>query len=67
MFGLHRFKLHRHLVDGTVKSVWFRVWFGLDKFSVDSGFGLDKFSVDSGFGLGRFSVDSGFWFRQVLS
>ena len=23
VFGLHRFKLHRHLVDGTVKSVWF--------------------------------------------
>jgi hypothetical protein len=21
VFGLHRFKLHRHLVDGTVKSV----------------------------------------------
>jgi hypothetical protein len=50
VFGLHRFKLHGHLVDGTIKSVWFRVWFGLDKFSVDSGFGLDKFSVDSGFG-----------------
>ena len=24
VFGLHRFKLHRHLIDGTVKSVWFR-------------------------------------------
>ena len=24
VFGLHRFKLHRHLVDGTVKPVWFR-------------------------------------------
>jgi hypothetical protein len=29
VFGLHRFKLHRHLVDGTVKSVWFRQVFGL--------------------------------------
>ena len=29
MFGLHRFKLHRHLVDGTIKSVWFRQEFGL--------------------------------------
>jgi hypothetical protein len=28
VFGLHRFKLHRHLVDGTVKSVWFRKVFG---------------------------------------
>ena len=29
MSGLHRFKLHRHLVDGTVKSVWLRQVFGL--------------------------------------
>ena len=29
VFGLHRFKLHRHLVDGTVKSVWYRRVFGL--------------------------------------
>ena len=29
MFGLHRFKLHRHVVDGTVKFVWFRQIFGL--------------------------------------
>jgi hypothetical protein len=29
VFGLHRFKLHRHLVDGTVNSVWFRQVFGL--------------------------------------
>ena len=36
MFGLHRFKLHRHLADGTVKS-------GLGRFSVFSGFGLDRF------------------------
>ena len=29
VFGLHRFNLHRHLVDGTVKSVWFRQVFDL--------------------------------------
>ena len=28
-FGLHRFKLHRHLVDMTVKSVWIRQVFSL--------------------------------------
>ena len=38
MFGLHRFKLRRHLVDGTVRSVS-----GLGRFSVYSGFGLDRF------------------------
>ena len=29
VFRLHRFKLHRHLVDGTVKYVWLRQIFGL--------------------------------------
>ena len=29
VFGLHRFRLHRHLVDGTVKSDWLRQVFGL--------------------------------------
>ena len=29
VFGLHRFKLHRHLVDGTVNSVLFRQVFSL--------------------------------------
>ena len=29
VFGLHRFKLHRHLVDGIVKSIWFSQVFGL--------------------------------------
>ena len=28
VFGLHRFKLHGHLVDETVKSIWFRQVFG---------------------------------------
>jgi len=32
VFGLYRFKLHRHLVDGTVKSVWLRQVFGLSGF-----------------------------------
>jgi hypothetical protein len=31
VFGLHRFKLHRHLVDGTLKLS------GLGRFSVFSG------------------------------
>ena len=31
VFGLHRFKLEKYLVDGTVKSVWF---YRLDWFSV---------------------------------
>jgi len=35
VFGLHRFKLHRHLVDGIVKCVC--------RFSVYTGFGLDRF------------------------
>jgi hypothetical protein len=29
VFGLHRFKLHRLLVYGAVKSVWFRQVSGL--------------------------------------
>ena len=29
VFALHRFKLHKHLVDGTVTSIWFRQVFGL--------------------------------------
>ena len=58
VFGLHRFKLHRHLVDGTVKPVWFRqvsvyVGFTLDRFYVYSGFSLERFSVYSGFSLDR--------------
>ena len=31
MFGLHGLKLHRHLVDGAVKSVWFRQVFDLHR------------------------------------
>ena len=29
VLDLHRFKLHRHLGNGTVKSVWLRQVFGL--------------------------------------
>jgi hypothetical protein len=29
VFGLHRFKLHRQVVEGIVKSVWFMQVFGL--------------------------------------
>ena len=39
-FGLHRFKLHRHLVDETVKSVWFRQVFGLLRVWFRQIFGL---------------------------
>jgi hypothetical protein len=35
VFGLHRFKLHRDLVDVTVNSVWFKQVVGLLKSSVD--------------------------------
>jgi hypothetical protein len=31
VFGLHRFKLHRYVVDGTVISVWSDQVFGLLK------------------------------------
>jgi hypothetical protein len=34
VFGLHRFQLHRHLVDVTVKSVWFRPGFTVDRITV---------------------------------
>ena len=64
MFGLHRFKFHRHLVDGTVKFIWFRQVFGLlgvrfTQGSVYSGFGLGRFSVYSGFGLDRVRFTQG--------
>jgi hypothetical protein len=40
VFGLDRFELHRHLVDWTEKSVWFRQVFGLHRFK------LHKYLVD---------------------
>jgi hypothetical protein len=62
------FKLPRHLVDGTVKSVWFRQVFGLHRFKLHRHlvdwtvksvwfrqvFKLINSSVSKGFGLDRF-------------
>jgi hypothetical protein len=72
VFGLwHRFKLHRYLVDGTVKScldyrqvfgllrVWFRQVFGLLRFWFRQVFGLLRVWFRQVFGLLRV------WFRQV--
>jgi len=52
VFGLHRFKLHGHLVDETVKSVWIRQVFGLLRVQ------LHGHLVDE-------TVKS-IWFRQVF-
>jgi hypothetical protein len=40
LFILDRFKLHRHLVDGTVKCVWLRQVFGLLRVWFRQVFGL---------------------------
>ena len=69
MFGLHRFKLHRHLVDGTVKSVWFQQVFVYSGFSrwdckvclVSAGFRFTQGSVD---GTKICLVSAGFRFTQ---
>ena len=60
VFGFHRFKLHRHLVDMIVKSVWFRQVFDLLRVRVRQVFGLLRVQVYSGFSLDRFLVYSGF-------
>ena len=68
MFGSHRFKLHRHLVDETVKSVRFLSHSGfslgqVSLFRVYSGFSLGQvslFRVYSGFSLGQVSLYLGF-------
>jgi TM2 domain-containing membrane protein YozV len=77
LFSLHRIKLHRHLVDGIVKSVWFRQVFGLHRFKLHRHlvdgivksvwfrrvFGLHRFK------LHRHLVDGivkSVWFRQVF-
>jgi hypothetical protein len=60
VFGLHRFKLHRHLVDGTVKSVWFRQVFGLLRVQFRQVFGLLRVQFRQVFGLLRVQ------FRQVF-
>ena len=59
MFGVHRFKLHSQLVDGTVKSVWFRQVFGLLGVRFRQVFGLLGVRFRQVFGL------LGVWFRQV--
>jgi len=41
LFGLQGFKLHRNLVDGTVKSVWFRQVFSLLSVQFKAGFTVD--------------------------
>jgi hypothetical protein len=56
VFGLHKFKLHKHLVDGTVKSVWFRQVFGLFRVQFRQVFGLLRVQFRQVFG----------WFEQVL-
>ena len=53
MFGLHKFKLHKHLVDGTVKSVWFRQVFGLFRVQFRQVFGLLRVQFRQVFGLLR--------------
>jgi acylphosphatase len=52
VLGLHSFKLHRYLVDGTVQSVWFRQVFGLHSFK------LHRHVVDG--------TVKCIWFRQVF-
>ena len=59
-FGLNRFKLHRHLVDETVKSVWFRQVFGLLRVWFRQVLGLLRVWFRQVFGLLRV------WFRQVF-
>ena len=59
-FGLHRFKLHRHLVDETVKSVWFRQVFGLLRVWFRQVLGLLRVWFRQVFGLLRVR------FRQVF-
>ena len=59
MFGVHRFKLHSQLVDGTVKSLWFRQVFGLLGVRFRQIFGLLGVRFRQVFGL------LGVWFRQV--
>jgi hypothetical protein len=70
VFGVHRFKLHSQLVDGTVKSVWFRQVFGLLGVRFRQVFGLLGVRFRQVFGLlgVRFRQVFGLlgvWFRQV--
>jgi hypothetical protein len=45
VFGLHRFKSHRHWVDRTVKSVWFRQVISLLSVQLRQVFGLHRFKL----------------------
>ena len=45
VFGLHRFKLHRHLVEETVKSVWVRQVYSLLGFGLERSHGIIKFNA----------------------
>ena len=60
VFDLHKFKLHRQLVDGTVKYVWFRQVLGLLRVWFRQVFGLLRVWFRQVFGLLRV------WFRQVF-
>ena len=69
-FGLHRFKLHRHLVDGIVKSVWLRQVFGLLRVQFRRVLGLLRVQFRKVLGLLRVQVRQvfgllGVQFRQV--
>jgi hypothetical protein len=71
LFGLHRFKLHSHLVDRTVKFVWFRQVFGLLRVWFRQVFGILRVWFRQVFGLLRVWFRQVFgllrvWFRQVL-
>ena len=56
MFGLHSVKLHRHLGYGTVKSVWFKLVFGLLRVQFRQVFGLLRVQFRQVFGLLKSSV-----------
>ena len=60
VFGVHRFKLHSQLVDGTVMSVWLRQVFGLLGVRFRQVFGLLGVWFRQVFGL------IGVRFRQVF-
>jgi hypothetical protein len=64
VFGLHRFQLHRHLVDVTVMSVWFRQVFGLLRVRFRQVFVLLRVRFRQVFGLLRVWFRQVFWFTQ---
>ena len=66
VFGLHRFKLHSHLIDGTVTSVWFRQVFGLLRVLFRQIFGLLRVLFRQVFGLLRVLFRQVFRFTQGL-